>query len=966
MTAPKTKKKTKGKVTIGIIVLVLLLFIALTGFLTDFLWFRELGYVSAFFKKLSTQLKIGIPVFIVVTLFSYVYFKLLRKNYFEKIILTQYEKSKKMNVMAWVLAIVFGLVVTVIVDKELWFSLLQAVNATDFGYDDPVFGFDVSFYVFKLDFLHKLISIVMIILVLFIVLTVIYNAVLVSVKPKQNKAKFEDEDRFANTNTNEQNVFFEENEPYDGMLRGTPFEFIGKWWDNTKSNISQKQKTKNKKTIKNEKLKQLGIIASKQITVVGVLLFLMLAAFFVLKQFDLLYVHSGTVYGAGYTDIKVKLLVYRILVGLSVLAAVGVVVGIKKRRISWVAITPLAMCVVVVLGIVANVAIQKFIVTPNEISKESQYLKRNIEFTQKAYNLDKVSINDFQADDTLTSEDIQNNDATISNIRINDYQPTKKFYNQTQSIRQYYEFADVDVDRYTIDGKYTQTFTAAREINDEKVSQTWLNKHLQYTHGYGIAVSKVDEITLTGQPEAVVKNIPPESDTKDIEITRPEIYFGEKTDDYAIVGAKDDEFDYPDGDSNQYTRYEGTAGIKLNLFNRCLFALEEKNINILISSNITSDSKILVNRNIVDRVNTIMPYLNYDDDPYIVEEDGRLYWIIDAYTSSNRFPYSEPYDVDDSNVNYVRNSVKVVVDAYNGDVDYYVVDDEDPIAKTYQKIYPTLFKDGDDMPEGLKAHIRYPKALLETQAKVYTKYHMNDARVFYQNEDLWDIAKEIYGTDEQEMGANYYIMSLPGEDEEEFVNMLPFTTKNKRNMTAFMVARNDGENYGELVLYKMPKNKVVYGPRQVEAQIDQDPDISKEFSLWNSAGTKYSRGNMFVVPMGNSILYVEPVYLESADASIPEVKRVIVCYGDNIAYANTLGDALNKLFGDNTVVTASTAITDDTDKDKTSNDEVSQSELIKNANDAYNNAIEAQKFGDWAKYGEYMEQLSEYLTKLNK
>ena len=357
-----------------------------------------------------------------------------------------------------------------------------------------------------------------------------------------------------------------------------------------------------------------------------------------------------------------------------------------------------------------------------------------------------------------------------------------------------------------------------------------------------------------------------------------------------------------------------------------------------------------------------MPYLEYDNDPYIVTENGKLYWMLDAYTQTSHFPYSEPYDIQNTSTNYIRNSIKVVVDAYNGNVDFYIVDDNDPIAASMKKIYPKLFKSGEDMPKELKSHIRYPHRMFETQAKVYSRYHMNDVRVFYQNEDLWDISYEIYGTEEQQMDPNYFIMKLPGEDKAEFVNSIPFTPKDKKNMTGLMMARNDGEHYGELVVYNFPKSKVVYGPRQVEAQIDQDTEISKDFSLWSNAGSTYSRGNMFVIPIEDSLLYVEPVYLEASESSIPEVKRVIVAYGDEIAYEETLGEALNDLFGEG--ATQQPGQSGDSDGDNDSAGTSSISVLIKKANDAYDNAQEALRAGDFAKYGEYMDDLEKYLKKM--
>ena len=534
------------------------------------------------------------------------------------------------------------------------------------------------------------------------------------------------------------------------------------------------------------------------------------------------------------------------------------------------------------------------------------------------------------------------------------------YYNQTQSIRQYYHFNDVDIDRYTFEGTKYQTYLSAREIDEEKISDTWINKHLKYTHGYGAAVSQVNAVTASGQPDVIVGNIPPESAEGTVEITRPEIYFGELTNDYIIVNTKEKEFDYPDGSSNQYSEYEGNAGVNLNLLNRVLYSIREGSIKILVSGNITSKSRIIYERNVVDRIKKIMPYLDYEEDPYMTVVDGKLYWILDAYTTSSYYPYSEPYSGVMGTTNYIRNSIKVVVDAYNGDVDFYVVDDNDPIAKTFQKIYPKLFKSFDKMPEGLQQHIRYPNALLKIQASVYRKYHMTEPKVFYQKEDLWDVAHQIYGTEEVEMEPSYYVFRLPDEENAEFINMIPFTPQSKQNMTAIMMARNDEDHYGELVVYTMPKSKTIYGPMQIEAQIDQNTEISKEFSLWSQSGSKYKRGDLFVIPIGSSLLYVEPVYLEASNGAIPEVKRVIVAYGDRIAYESTFAKALSSLFGGD----YGDGSTGSVDNSGSGDGELSQAQLIQKANEAYQNAVAAQRAGDWKKYGEYLAQLEKYLGML--
>ncbi|NLT47030.1 MAG: UPF0182 family protein, partial [Clostridiales bacterium] len=700
----------------------------------------------------------------------------------------------------------------------------------------------------------------------------------------------------------------------------------------------------------------------------SVIFFLMVGVNFWLKQYQLLYSGTGVLYGAGFTDINVTLWVYRALIALSLVAAVTFVIGFQKKKVKMMLSVPLIMIILSVAGSGAAIMVQNLIVSPDEINKESPYLQNNITYTQYAYDLQDISIREFAASNTLTKEDILNNMGTISNIRINDFEPAEKFYNQAQNLRTYYQFNDVDVDRYMINGEYTQTFLSAREIDEMKImNQPWLSKHLKYTHGYGITLSRVDKVTESGQPDMLIKDIPPVSAVDEIAIDRPEIYFGELTNNYIITNTDEMEFDYPSGDTNVYNTYEGDAGIHLNLLNRVMFAIREQSLKILVSNNIDSNSKILIHRNIKERVEKIAPFLSYDADPYIVTVDGKLYWMMDAYTYSSYYPYSEPFSPE-SSVNYIRNSVKVVVDAYNGDANFYLVDNDDPIANTLKKIYPKLFKDFEEMPEGLQKHIRYPNMLFTIQAGIYTKYHMNDVEVFYQSEDKWEISQEIYGIEPQSMTPNYYIMKMPGETEEEFINSIPYTPYGKKNMTGLLIARNDGENYGELVLFRLPKSKIVYGPMQIEGFIDQQTDISKEFSLWNSAGSSYTRGNMFVIPIEDSLVYVEPIYLEATNSSLPEVKRVIIYYNDRIAYEPTLAQALDTMFG---AGSGSPLNGDDEEPGtetptETPGEGVSDTDaLIRSAVEAYNNAVAAQERGDWAAYGTYLNELESYLNKLN-
>ena len=966
----KKKKHVGLKVLIGVVVIIAL-FLCLIGFITDFLWFKELDYVSVFFTKLLTQLKIGVPTFIIVTFLAYVYLKFLKRGYFKKVVSNEVTDHRRLNLISWGLAGLYGAITTFFAVKKLWFLLLQFINSTGFDKTDPLYDMDISFYVFKLNFIEEANQLLIVLLIAFALLTVIYYSVLLSVRTPQIFDRVDDAKDDADDDEDASGS------GYDGQTAGGQFggfdninDMFGKFAKSFQNGGKSpfQRAAKPKKQLDHSNLRLLISIAEKQLIIVGVLFFLMVGMNFFLKQYDLLFGSTGAVYGAGFTDVKVTLWVYRIIMGLSVLAAVGFAIGITKKKFKPAVIAPVAMLIVGAVGVGGALVVQNLVVTPDAINKESKYLERNIEYTQSAYGLNDVDMKGFEANQNLTSKDIANNADTISNIRINDYAPAKTFYNQTQSIRQYYTFNDVDVDRYMINGEYTQTFLSAREIDEEKISDTWLNKHLKYTHGYGVTLSRVDKITASGQPDMLIDSIPPVSRVDEVDIKQPEIYFGELTSNYALVNTSEDEFDYPDGNSNKYARYKGTAGIKLNPINRLMFAIREHSLKTLVSGNIKSDSRILINRKITDRVQEIMPYLSYDKDPYMVTENGKLYWIIDAYTHTNNYPYSEPYN-DETKTNYIRNSVKVVIDAYNGTTDYYIVDDTDPIAQTFKKIYPDLFKDGDKMPQEIRAHIRYPSMLLDIQASVYQRYHMNDVKVFYQNEDLWQISSEIYGTKEQEMTPNYYIMKLPGENGAEFVNSIPFTPKDKKNLTGLLVARNDGDNYGKLVLYQMPKSKIVYGPMQVEAQIDQNTEISKEFSLWSSAGSSYSRGNMFVVPIEDSLLYIEPVYLEATNSSIPEVKRVIVAYGDQIAYEATLADALNSLFGEGSAHESpgSEEASGDTDTSAGGSDaSLSQTEIVSRAQEAFDNAQKAQKDGDWAKYGEYLKELEKYLNMLSE
>ncbi|NOZ59678.1 MAG: UPF0182 family protein [Euryarchaeota archaeon] len=625
-------------------------------------------------------------------------------------------------------------------------------------------------------------------------------------------------------------------------------------------------------------------------------IFALLFAFrFYLSRYRVLFTEKDTFFGAGYAEVKVYLPVLELLVVLSLAAAL---LFFASRRLGLRAPLAAASLTVVVAigGSFITGAVQHYQVAPDEFNYERPYIEHSIKFTRLAYNLEDIKEVEFPANLNLSMEDIERNPETINNIRLWDYRPLKRTLEQLQLIRTYYAFNDVDVDRYVLNGEPVLVMLAARELNTEQLasrSLTWINEHLFYTHGYGIAMTLASEVSPEGLPVFLVKDIPPRSEY--INITRPEIYYGELTNSYVIVRTKMEEFDYPRGEENVYTTYAGEGGVVLDSsLKRLAYALRFGSAKIFLSNSITDESRIMYYRNIRERVKKLAPFLAYDRDPYMVVVDGRLYWVVDAYTISSDYPYSEPT----RGINYVRNSVKAVVDAYSGRVSLYISDERDPIIRTYAKAFPGLFRPLDEMPPGLRKHIRYPVDYFMIQAEKYATYHMVDARVFYNREDVWHVPQELYEGSRIRMEPYYLITKLPGEEKAEFILMLPFTPRNKNNLVAWLAARSDGENYGERIVYLFPKDKLVYGPMQIEARIDQNPEISQYFTLWDQAGTRVIRGNLLIIPIRESLLYVEPVFLraEQEDA-IPELKRVIVAFGERIAMEETLDEALSRVFG---------------------------------------------------------------------
>lgn len=601
---------------------------------------------------------------------------------------------------------------------------------------------------------------------------------------------------------------------------------------------------------------------------------------------------ESVVYGLSYTDEVINIPKSYVLAVVAIIGTVWMVVAMVRGKLRAMVLPVAIYTGLVIAGQLTSVAVQNFVVSPNEFSKEKPYLEHNLTFTRAAYKLEDIKERKHPGNFSLTEEMVKRNQKTIDNVRMNDAKPLEEVYNQLQTFRTYYEFNDIDVDRYKVDGDYEQVFIGARELSTEDLpdqAQTWVNKNLRYTHGYGITMSHVNQVTPQGQPKYMVKNLPPEGV---VDVNRPQIYFGEEDYPNVIVNSKVDEFDYPLGDKNVDTRFKADTGIPLDGINRLLFALNEGSFRMFVSDQLTKESQLLDTRNILDRVKRIAPFFTYDKDPYIVvRDDGSLVWIIDTYVKAARYPYSEPYKKE---MNYIRNPIKTVVNAYTGEVNFYVNNADDPLLKTYENIFPGLFT--EKVPEDIKAHFRYPEKMFTVQASMYRTYHMTNLEVFYNREDFWQFPTEKYFNEDTVMEPYYMTMKLPDQKEEEFILMLPYTPKNRQNMISWIGVRNDGEHYGEMFVYRFPKQKNIYGPQQIENRINQDGKISKQLNLWSQGGSEVIRGNLLVIPIEDTILYVEPIYIESSNAtSLPEVKRVVLAYGDRIVMEKTFDAALDEM-----------------------------------------------------------------------
>ena len=693
-----------------------------------------------------------------------------------------------------------------------------------------------------------------------------------------------------------------------------------------------------------------------------------LGAWMWLGRYDLLFAHnSPIVWGAAYTDVNARLPLFTFQAGAAIVLAGALIANIWLRRL-WLPVAAAAIWVgLLLIGQLYPAALQYFLVTPSARSYEIPYIEREIAGTRAAYGLSNVTVSNFSGDQPLTAKDVQNDQVTVDNLILWDNAPLQDTYEQQQTIRTYYSFKNINFDRYTILGQYKQLEISAREFDFTKLTQAaqnWVNQHLFYTHGYGIAASPVNAVVGEGLPDYVVGDVPPAGP---LAVTQPAIYFGELTDNYALAPSNTPEFDFPQGNLDAFTNYKGTHGVPMTSVNRALWALRLQEYNLLVSPQVTDKTQLLFNRNVGDRARELAPFLTFDNHPYVVVVDGRVYWILDAYTTGTTYPYAQAstFPINSSsepNINYIRNSVKVVVDAYEGTTDFYVIDPTDPIIKAYAATFPSLFKPIDSMPSGLRDHLRVPVDLFNVQVGIYATYHISDPNVFFAREDVWDIptAQTSPGSLATPVQPYYVLFRLPGETKPEFLLIMPFTPHAKSNMVSWMAARSDGSHYGEYVSYVLPKDKVIFGPQQVANRINENTTISTDFTLFHQAGSTVVQGNLLVVPIGNSFLYFEPIYLRANQAtSLPELKRVILADQANVAYATTLQLAINQLVGSSTAppttsppVTITPAVL------------AQIADLVTQANLHYAAAYTALKSGDLSTYASEMAQVGKLLNQL--
>ncbi len=829
-------------------IVVISLFIFGRGVYTDWLWFDNLGYRGIFVKVLTTRITLFVVGAVTMSVLAGISIFAASRVSTGRITLPLPD-----DLLAFMNRALTGISIGVVALLSLvfggimaarWEIFLRYSNAAPFGQIDPVFGRDVGFYVFTLPMLSFIQGWLLGVLLLILIATVAYYFL-----------------RFS--------------------MQGLSLNL----------NIT-------------------GVRI--HLSVIAALVMFTIAFGHWIDRWDLLLSDEGAIFGAAYADVNARmpalLIMTAIAVGAGLLMLANTYFSGRRLLIGAFALWFVAN---IVLGTLWPSLIQQFQVNPNEFVREAPFIERNIQFTRSAYGLDRVAEEFYPAETVVDTEVIQNNPQTINNIRLWDYRPLSDVYKQIQIIRPYYDFRDADVDRYEINGEIRQVLLSAREVAPEKLdatTQNWTNTRLVYTHGMGIAMSPVTEFTGEGRPVFFAKDIPADGvipvhavggeDSPEILVTNPRIYYGENTLDYVIANTLQDEVDYQTESGELFrTNYSGHGGVQMSsIFRRMAYAWQFADVNILISGQITGESRLQYRRAIQERIHTVAPFLLLDNDPYIVAAEGGLFWIQDAYTHTNRYPYSDPLGMD---LNYMRNSVKITVDAFTGDLRFYIWDESDSVIRTYARIFPDLFSAQEELPESLRSHVRYPQDFFRIQAEKYIRYHMQEPQNFYNNEDLWAVSEEKFGQGDalQQVEPYYVIMKLPGETKEEFVLLLPYTPNERQNLIGWLAARSDGDSYGSLIAFNFPKDRQIDGPAQIEARIDNDQDISAWFTLRCTAGSECLRGNLLVIPVDQGILYAEPVYIRAEGVNFPELKRVILATGDRVVMEDSLNEALSALTG---------------------------------------------------------------------
>ncbi|MEP7226448.1 MAG: UPF0182 family protein [Gemmatimonadales bacterium] len=881
----------------------LFFFPSLISLLVDWWWFQEVGYQVVFTREVVTRVLLFLVVGGLTAGLLYLNLRIAQRGLVPYPIVLRFVQSaprvditRPLRRLSLPVSLSLGLLAG-LAATPAWDLVLRVMYATPFGTPDPIFSRDIGFYVFALPGLSAALGFLSgLVLTSLLMLLPVY-----------------------------------------GLRGDIVFRPRG-----------------------------LGIEPSA-----GLHLATLLAAVFILTALrlwlvdipSLLYSTTGPLVGASYTDLHASLPALRISAVVALVAAVSVMVGGMRRQLPRYALLAVGgyLAVAFVGRGLFPLFMQKFVVAPTELTRETPYLRHHIAATRQAWGIDSVETRELKGGANLTLADLKANAPTIENVRLWDRDPLLMTFGQLQEIRTYYDFVSVDDDRYMIDGRYRQVLLSPRELNPASLpTRTFINEHLTFTHGMGLTMSPVNQVTSEGLPVLFIKDLPPVS-TVSLKLTRPQIYYGELTDRYVFVGTRQREFDHPSGETNVYTAYRGKGGVRVgNVFRRALLAAQFGSSKILFSGDITNESRVLYNRDIVTRARKALPFLSFDRDPYLVlAADGTLKWILDGYTGSDGYPYAQRLT---NGATYMRNSVKLVIDAYDGSLTAYVSAPADPLIRTYARVFPGILLPLDSMPAGLRAHLRYPDGIYRIQTNLYTTYHMDAPEDFYHREDQWQIP--VVGESEGSVPfMRHIIMRLPEETKAEFVYMVPFTPRGKDNLAAWMVARNDGNEYGKLRVYRLSRQSLAYGPRQIVNRINQDTEISRQVSLWDQRGSRVIRGDLLVIPIEESLLYVQPLYLQAEGGRIPELKRVVVAYQNRVVMQETLEGALAELFGGST---ARRRPTEPAEAGEAPTADARLPTLIQQARRHYEAAVQAQRDIDWARYGEEMRKLGEVLERLGK